>query len=636
MSISSVHPPLHEHTTATSSKHRSRPAYIAELVFAQAASMPEAIAVADKDHELTYRELDARGKELAQRLRILGVGPNVVVGLCLPRSVAMVVGALGILKAGGAYLPLDPVYPAARIAFQLNDAEVSVVVMGQCMAGEVPAGNWRVITLDTEGRQTNSESNAEGSESPAISALGEDLAYVIYTSGSTGQPKGVEITHASLENLVSWHHHAFAVVPSDRATQQASPGFDAAVWELWPYLTAGASLHIPGDDIRSNPECFRDWLVAHAITIAFAPTPMAERLMLLDWPSNTALRVLLTGADTLRHYPPASLPFAVVNNYGPTECTVVTTSGTVQPEERPDRLPTIGRPISNVQVYILDENLRQLPVGTPGELYIGGVGLSLGYRSRPELTAERFVPNPFSAQSGSRLYRTGDMAYFLPDGQIAFIGRSDDQAKIRGYRIETNEIASVLDRHPMIQASVVVAREDTPGEKRLVAYVMPKEDGQLTDKGLREFLLATLPEYMIPAAFYRLDSVPLSASGKVDRNALPPPTQAQQLSDEDYVAPRTQVETRIASILATLLRLEKVGVNENFFLLGGNSLLGAQVIARVRDTFGVDLTLLSLFDHPTVSGLSAEIERLLVVKLAAMSEDEAERLAAEFSAGNAV
>jgi amino acid adenylation domain-containing protein len=547
----------------------------------------------------------------------------------------MVVGALGILKAGGAYLPLDPTYPMARIAFQLNDGEIPVVVTGKNMAERLPAGAWRVVALDSEG-QTSFQTSAGDCESPTIEVRGEDLAYVIYTSGSTGQPKGVEITHVSLENLVRWHQQAFAVAPSDRATQQASPGFDAAVWELWPYLTAGASVHIPDDDTRSNPESFRDWLVAHAITIAFAPTPMAERLMLLDWPSNTALRVLLTGAEALRHYPPATLPFAVVNNYGPTECTVVTTSGTVQPEERPERLPTIGRPISNVQVYILDENLRQLPVGTPGELYIGGVGLSRGYRSRPELTAERFVPNPFSTQSGSRLYRTGDIAYFLPDGQIAFIGRSDDQVKIRGYRIEPNEIASVLDRHPMVQASVVVAREDTPGEKRLVAYVMPKEDGQLTDKVLREFLLATVPEYMIPAGFYRLDSVPLNASGKIDRNALPLPARANQLSDEDYIAPRTQVESHMASILATLLRLEKVGVNENFFLLGGNSLLGAQVIARVRDTFGVELTLLSLFDHPTVSGLSAEIERLLVVKLAAMSEDEAERLAAELSTGQVV
>jgi len=636
MSVFSVYSPLSEQLVAGRIKDESQPLCIAELVSAQAASRPEAIAVADKDHELTYRELDARAKELAERLHTLGVGPNVVVGLCLPRSAAMIVGALGIMKSGGAYLPLDPSYPAARIAFELTDAQVPVVITGPCMGERLPQGNWRVITLDCEGRQTNPESNVESSQSRGIEVHGDDLAYVIYTSGSTGQPKGVEITHQSLQNLISWHQQTFAVTSTDRATQQASPGFDAAVWELWPYLTAGASIHVSDDDTRTDPERLRDWLVEHAITITFAPTPVAERLMQLNWPPHAALRVLLTGADTLRHYPPASLPFSVVNNYGPTECTVVATSGTVEANGNPDRLPSIGRPIANTQVYILDENLQQLPPGRSGELYIGGVSLARGYRNRPELTAERFVPDPFSTQSGSRLYRTGDIAYFLPDGRIAFMGRSDDQIKIRGYRIETNEIAGVLDSHPMVQASVVAAREDTSGEKCLVAYVVPNGNGQITGKILREFLLSALPEYMVPAAFYRLDSLPLNASGKIDRNALPAPSQAQQLSDEEYVAPRTPVEARMISILATLLRLEKVGANENFFLLGGNSLLGAQVIARVRDTFGIELTLLSLFDHPTVSGLSAEIERLLVLKLGAMTEDEAERLAAEFTTRNAV
>ncbi|MCU1307535.1 MAG: Peptide synthetase [Acidobacteriaceae bacterium] len=622
MSIFSIHSPLPEHLAATPSKNQSRPAWIAELVSVQAVSTPEAIAVADQDHVLNYGELDGRAQRLAQHLRTLGVGPNVVVGLCLARSVAMVVGALGILKAGGAYLPLDPAYPATRLAFQLSDAQVSIVVTAQCMRERLPAGEWRVVGLDPEGREANLQTNSDTPVLPAIEAHEGDLAYVIYTSGSTGQPKGVELTHAGLENLISWHQLTFAVRPSDRATHQASPGFDAAVWELWPYLTAGASVHIPNDDTRSSPELFRDWLVKHAITIAFAPTPMAEQLMQLEWPSNTALRILLTGADTLRHYPSATLPFAVVNNYGPTECTVVTTSGTISPDGRPDRLPSIGRPITNMQVYILDDNLRQVQAGTPGELYIGGVGLGRGYRN-PDLTAERFIPNPFSKQPGARLYRTGDMACSLPDGQIAFLGRTDDQVKIRGYRIETSEIATALDRHPMVQASVVIAREDTPGDKHLVAYIVPKTNASLTDKALREFLLLNLPEYMVPAAFFRLDSLPLSASGKIDRNALPMPTQAHPLSEDDYIAPRTPVEERIAAILTKLLRLDGASVNDNFFLLGGNSLLGAQVIARVRDAFDVELPLLSLFDHPTVAELSAEIEQLLVAKLDAMSEDEA-------------
>lgn len=633
MSVFSRQSHLFEHLPGFHSRDRSQPASIVDMVSLQATAQPGAPAVVCDHQVVSYKELDARGDQLAEHLRVLGVGPNVVVGLCMPRSVAMVVGALGILKAGGAYLPLDPTYPDARLTFQLNDARVPLLVTEQCTGERFSPGKCRVAQLDREGWLSNPLPDRQ--ETPSITATGENLAYIIYTSGSTGQPKGVEITRANLENLIHWHHQAFEVTPDDRAPLQASPGFDASVWELWPYLTAGGSVHIPDDNTRRDPELFRDWLVAHAITIAFAPSPMAERLMLLDWPAGTALRVLLTGADILRHFPPASLPFTVVNNYGPTECTVVTTSGKVPPHGASDQLPAIGRPISNVQVYILDENLRQSPVGTPGELYVGGRGLSPGYRNRPDLTAQCFVRNPFSEQPGSRLYRTGDTACYLPNGEIAFLGRSDDQVKIRGYRIEINEIASVLDRHPMVQTSVVAAHQDGPGEKRLIAYVVPRQNGQLTDKALREFLLLSLPEYMIPTAFFRLESVPLTASGKIDRSALPAPSQAQPLAGDEYTAPRTPVEKRMADILATLLRLEKVGVNENFFLLGGNSLLGAQVIARVRDSFGVELTLLALFDHPTVSGLSAEIERLVVAKLGEMSEEEAKRLADTFSAGKA-
>jgi amino acid adenylation domain-containing protein len=626
MPVSSLDPTPRETPDNGSSQENTQQTHIAEMVSAQAVSRPEAIAVAEDDTVLTYRELDTRATDLAKHLRALGVGPNVVVGLCLPRSTAMVVGALGILKAGGAYLPLDPASPAARLCLHLNDAGVPVVVTGTCVADRLPSGSWRAVVLDKGGQQLDPGANSKLVEPLTGEVSGTDLAYVIYTSGSTGQPKGVEITHRSLENLVCWHQQAFGVTASDRATQQASPGFDAAVWELWPNLTIGASVHIPDDATRSDPERFRNWLIEHKVTITFVPTPMAEQFFHLEWPGNAALRVLLTGADTLRHYPPAKLPFAVVNNYGPTECTVVSTSATIPPNGRPDRLPSIGRPISNTQVYILDENLQPLPPGSPGELYIGGVGLARGYRNRPELTAERFVPNPFSSQPSSRLYKTGDVACYLPDGQIAFLGRNDDQVKIRGYRIELDEIVAAIDRHPMVQASAVIAREETPGDKRLVAYVVPKKETQLTDKVLREFLRVNLPEYMIPDLFCRLDVLPLTASGKIDRKALPPPSDL--LSDEQYVAPRTAVELRVAGLLAALLRLEKVGIEDNFFLLGGNSLLGAQVVARVRDTFGIELTLLSLFDHPTVSSLSAEIERLLMARLDAMSEDEAERLAA--------
>ena len=624
---------LHEQLTSTSSQHNLRNVGIAELVSVQAVCTPDAIAVTQEDVVLSYQELDTRADRLAQHLCAHGVGPNVVVGLCLARSTAMVVGALAILKAGGAYLPLDPTSPASRSGFQLTDARVPVVITGDCFTARLPVGTWHIVGLDSQGWQTSPQTHSEGSRRASVTKQGEDLAYVIYTSGSTGEPKGVEISHAGLQNLISWHQQTFAVTSSDRAVLQASPGFDAAVWELWPYLTAGASVHIPCDDIRSDPKRFRNWLVEHAITIAFVPTPIAERMIQLKWPANTALRILLTGADTLHHHPPATLPFTLVNNYGPTECTVVATSGTVPADGTPDRLPSIGQPITNMQVYILDENLREVPSGKAGELYIGGVGLARGYRDRPDLTGERFVPNPFVKQPGARLYRTGDMACYLPDGQIAFLGRTDNQVKIRGYRIEPDEVTSVLDRHPMVQASVVIAREDIHGEKRLIAYVVPnvvaKEQAQLTAKVLREFLLLHVPDYMIPAVFCRLDLLPLTSSGKIDRKSLPEPDEVNQLTDREYVAPRTTVEERMTSMLATLLRLERVGVKDNFFLLGGNSLLGAQVIARARDAFGIELSLLSLFNHPTVAELAAEIEQLLVAKLEAMSEDEALRLAAQ-------
>jgi amino acid adenylation domain-containing protein len=601
-----------------------RDKFVPQLVAAQAAATPDALAVVAGDRQLTYRELDTRSNQLARHLRSLGVGPDVVVALCLKRSIASIVGALGILKAGGGYLPLDPAYPTERLAFLLNDARVSVLVTAQSAKDQLPMGLWKVVGLDAEGRHPA----AQPQEPPVLDLRPKNLAYVIYTSGSTGQPKGVEITHGGLLNLALWHQCAFAVTPADRASHLAAVGFDAAAWELWPYLTVGASVHLPDDSIRYEPEALRDWLVAQRINIAFVPTPMAERMITLEWPSQIALRVMLTGADVLHHYPSPKLPFLLVNNYGPTECTVVATSGPVLPDKRPDRLPTIGRPIANVQIYILDEKKRQVPLGTSGELYIGGAGLARGYRNRPDLTAERFLRNPFSSEPGARLYKTGDLAQYLANGQIAFLGRVDDQIKIRGYRIEPNEVVAVLDNHPAVQESVVVAREFGPGDKRLVAYVVSAPKVTATASGLQNFLRARLPDYMVPATFVRLDALPLKSSGKVDRASLPAPNSTNTLRDDTFVAPRTPTEQKLAEILAPLLGLEQVGVQDNFFMLGGHSLLGTQLIARVRDTFKIELTLRSLFDAPTIGDLAAEIEELLLAKLEHMSEEEARRILA--------
>ncbi|MBV9706298.1 MAG: amino acid adenylation domain-containing protein [Chloroflexi bacterium] len=877
---------------------------VPELVAAQAATMPDKVALIVGDRMLNYGELNRQANQLAYHLQMLGVQRDVLVGLCVERSLDMVVGLLGILKAGGAYVPLDPAYPPERLAFMLADAQISVLITQQHLTTRLPTDGVRMVCLDSDEAILAKQSEADPVPSPMVT----DLAYVIYTSGSTGQPKGVEITHDSLLNLVFWHHHAFSVTPNDRATQVASMAFDALGWELWPYLTIGASVYLPDEDTRVAPVLLRDWLVENSITITFLPTLLAEHVMALEWPPTTSLRLLLTGADTLHHYPAPTLPFAVVNNYGPTEATVVSTSGRVFPTTHPAIPPSIGYPIANTQVYILDEHLHQVPVGEPGELYIGGVGLAKGYLNRPALTAEKFIAHPFSDDPSARLYRTGDLARYLPDGQVAFMGRTDHQVKIRGFRVELGEIETVLHQHPAVHQAVVTVREDVSGEKRLVAYVVTgqqvysteqhlfelpnhlqvfhqnrsetqwlydeifvdqsylkhgvtlvdgdcvfdvganiglftlfvhqrcphaqmyafepippifetlrnnvalyglnthlfqcglssetkeavftyypsfsamsgayadvQEDEEVTKATLRNqsellalhsdellvdrfrnetficrlktlsnvirenniqcidllkvdvekseldvlngiqqedwpkikqivvevhdrdgrlaqivdllkkhdyhlvveqaallthtglyniyalrsallrsvstegqentscltpllskysvsvaelqsFLQAQLPDYMVPAAFVQLDALPMTANGKVDRAALPAPSAVNTVLHGDSVAPSTPIEEQLTEIMAALLGLERIGVEDNFFLLGGHSLLGTQVIMRVADIFSVDLSLRSLFEAPTVRELSAEIEQLILAKVKMMSETEALRL----------
>jgi acyl-CoA synthetase (AMP-forming)/AMP-acid ligase II len=448
------------------------------------------------------------------------------------------------------------------------------------------------------------------------------LAYVIYTSGSTGRPKGVEITHASLMNLVLWHQHAFGITTDDRASLLAGVSFDAAVWETWPYLTAGASLYLPDKATRLSPALLRDWLVAERITVSFLPTALAERVMTLAWPPHTALRNLLVGAETLRQFPSDELPFNVVNNYGPTECTVVASSGTVPRESFSGNLPTIGRPITNTDVYILDENMQQVPVHAAGEIYIGGAGVARGYLNQPELTAEKFVRNPFSLDRDVRLYRTGDLGRYLANGEIAYLGRIDEQIKVLGHRIEPNEIVTVLNRHPAIESSQVIAHGDACSEKRLVAYVVARAESQPSAADLRSFLEKELPQYMVPAVFVHLESFPLTHNGKVDRASLPVPDAENTLRDEEFTAPRTPVEERLAAMLSSLLGLKQVSVHDNFFMLGGHSLLGTQLISQIRGAFGVELALRTLFESPTIEQLSLEIERLVMAQVEAMSEEE--------------
>ena len=585
---------------------------VAQRVAEHAAASPHALAVRLGSKSLTYAELELRSNQLAEHLRSLGAGADSLIGVFLERSINSVITSLAVLKAGAAYLPLDPAAPADRLAFMLRDSHVSAVITREGLGEKLGSGSWKVIRVDADGekiasyagRMFDTEANAG------------HLAYVIYTSGSTGQPKGVEITRAGLENLVQWHLKAFQVSSADRASLLASVGFDAAVWELWPYLAAGASVHIPPDAARTDVDFLRDWLVEQKITISFVATPLAELLIQAGWPSTTALRTLLTGADTLHRRPPQGLPFALVNNYGPTECTVVATSGIVAPAGNETRQPSIGRPIENTKIYILDEQKKQVPHGTSGELYIGGVSLARGYRNRPELTAEKFVPNPFVNGTGSALlYRTGDRARVLPNGEIEFLGRLDDQIKIRGYRVELDEISSVLDSHPDVMASAVTVT-GAGDEKRLVAYLVLAPGSQSNASTFREFLQSRIPDYMIPATFVRMTALPLTNNGKVDRAALPAPN-GNTLPEQEYIAPRSPVEQRLAELIAPLLRVERVGVNDNFFLLGGHSLLGTQLLTRISETFGVELSLLTIFDHPTLAEMSGEIEKLILAKIEA-------------------
>jgi amino acid adenylation domain-containing protein len=594
--------------------------FVAELVSAQAVANCQRLALSHGSAVLTYGELDVRANQLAHHLLALGLQPEAPVGLCLGHSFDFVIAALGILKAGGAYLPLDPTYPLERLTLMLRDAGALFLVTNPRQLPCLGNGPWTTVSLDREGSVF-----AGSSAAPDVTIKPDNLAYLIYTSGSTGHPKAVEISHASLSNLVRWHQRVFGINAQDRAPFMAAVGFDAAVWELWPYLTAGASLHLLSDRaIYTVPKSLRDWLVQQRITTAFVPTPLAEQMIHLEWPPETALRTLLTGADTLHEYPSPNLPFQLVNNYGPTECTVVATSGAVESADRPGILPTIGKPIDNTEIYILDEDRDPVPVGTLGELYIGGAGVARGYRNRPDLTAERFVPNPFSSQPEARLYRTGDLGCYLEDGQIAFAGRVDDQIKIRGHRVEPNEIIAVFGRHPAVQSSVVVPWEDETGNKYLVAYVVANPGFELTSTSVREFLRTFLPEYMVPAKFVRLEKLPLSTHGKVHRQALPVPDAENTLRDEAFTSPRTALEAQVGTIVAGLLGTKDLGVDDNIFLFGGNSFLGIQVIARVRETFGVEVPLRTLFEAPTIAELSAQI-----AQLGASSMETKERRAAD-------
>ncbi|WP_375511202.1 amino acid adenylation domain-containing protein [uncultured Nostoc sp.] len=578
---------------------------IHQLFEEQVNRTPNATAVVFDTEQLTYLQLNQKANQLAHYLQSLGVRPEVLVGICMERSIEMVVGLLGILKAGGAYLPLDPTYPAERLSLMLSDSQVSMVLTQEKLVNRLTEYQGYTVCLDPRLEVISQKSD----KNPISEVKPDNLAYVIYTSGSTGKPKGVLVPHKGLLNLVFWHQRAFEITPSDRATQLAGTAFDASVWELWPYLTAGASIYLVKPELLNSFLHLRDWLVSQEITITFVPTPVAERLLLLEWSQNSALRILLTGGDQLHLYPSASIPFKVINNYGPTENTVVTTSTHIVFNEKNYTSPPIGYPIANTQTYVLNSYLQPVPIGSLGELYIGGASLARSYLNRPDLTAEKFIPNPFSQSEGARLYKTGDLARYLPNGNIEYLGRIDNQVKIRGFRIELGEIEAVLSQYPTVRQVAVITREDEPGNKSLVAYIVLSQDEKPNVGNLRAYLLSKLPNYMVPQAFVILETLPLTPNGKIDRRTLPAPDIENDFT-LDFVAPRTPTEEVIANIFAEVLGLKLVGINGNFFEMGGHSLLATQVISRLREAFSIDLPLRSLFDSPTVAGLAEQIEKI--------------------------
>ncbi len=514
------------------------------------------------------------------------------------------------MKTGAAYLPLDPATPADRIEYILGDAGTAAVLTDHDHAGTVPQGPWTVVDLDEP------RSLAPAPQTPAEpQPVRTTVAYVIYTSGSTGRPKGVEITHGNLAHLVDWHNAAFDVTPADRASQVAGLGFDAAVWEIWPPLAAGASLHVADEGTHRSPQLLQNWLVDHQVTIGFAPTLLAEQLMAAEWPAHTALRTLLTGAERLNRRPLPGLPFTVVNNYGPTECTVVATSGTVAPEGDHAGPPSIGRPIPGTLGMVLDEALRPVGEGEPGELVLAGPHVGRGYRHDPERTAERFVTVRTEDGTTVRAYRTGDRVRRLDDGRLIFLGRLDDQVKVRGYRIEPAEITAWLTRCPGVGAGTVTVIGDEPtadgagGEKELVAYVVPSGDEAPSADDVRTFLAAQLPEYMVPTHVVTLAALPLTPNGKLDRAALPRPVVAEAPAAQPAGEDPADVRAWLGELIAGLLNVPEIGVDDNIFLAGGHSMLAMQVISRIRQRYDVKLALRQLFRGPTVSALAAEITR---------------------------
>jgi surfactin family lipopeptide synthetase A len=562
---------------------------------AQVEQTPDAVAVVFEEQQLTYGELNYRTNQLAHYLRTLGVGSEVLVGICVERSIEMVVGILGIFKAGGAYVPLDPAYPLDRLSDMLSDSQVSVLLTTKKSADQLPAHQGLTVYLDTDWEKISQQSQ----QNPTTNVYPNNLAYIIYTSGSTGKPKGVLVEHKGLSNLSKFQQILFDVQPNSRILQFFSFSFDASLWEIVMALGAGATLVLARKEFLLPSSDLIQLLRDAGITTVAFPASVLKQLPVEELPLLQIIVVTAEAcsADLVECWAPGRRFF---NGYGPTETTVGATIAELTDGSKP---VTIGRPFANTQIYILDRHLQPVPVRVPGELYVGGIGVARGYLNRPDLTDEKFIPNPFSNQPKARLYKTGDLARYLSDGNIEFLGRIDNQVKVRGFRIELGEIEAVLAQHPQVRETAVIAREDIPGDKRLVAYVVLNQK-PFTISNLRSFLKTKLPDYMMPSAFVLLEAMPLNPNGKIDRRALPAPDNSSFESETSFVAPRDSLELQLAQIWSEVLGVYPVGVQDNFFTLGGHSLLAVRLMTQIEQQFGKNLSLAALFQGATIEQLA--------------------------------
>jgi amino acid adenylation domain-containing protein len=580
---------------------------IMEMFQAQVERTPAARAVSDEQTAWSYEELDQRASEVGRALRRLGVGPEVPVGVCLPRSVQTLVALLGIWKAGGVYVPLDPAYPAAHLQSILQETAVPVLLVSDQVRARLPEHPAPVVRMDRAGA-----SRRRGEEGPLETGVRpENLAYVMYTSGSTGQPKGVAVEHKQLLNRLGWMWRAYPFEPGEVLGQRTTVNFSVSMWELVGGLLQGVETVILSDEVGKDPGRLIDALARHQVT-RLVVVPSLLRAMLETEPELgrrlPQLKLWSVCGEPLtvelwRRFV-AQVPGArLLNQYGASEMNDVSWSETSEPKGGPWYMP-IGRPISNTQVYVLDRELRPAPIGVVGEIHVSSGSPARGYVKRPELTAEKFIPHPFSGEPGARLYKMGDLGRYIDDGQIEYVGRRDHQVKIRGMRVEMKGVEAVLMEHEAVKQAVVVAREEKAGERRLVGYVVGRGESGLSQSELRRYLEKRLPEYMIPSTFLVLEALPLTPNGKVNRQALPEPEGVRPELEVAYVAPQTELERIIAAIWQEVLGVEKVGVHDNFFDLGGNSLAMVQVRGKLRAVVDQDISVIEMFQYPTVSALS--------------------------------